>query len=136
MSYAMSAALQTAIFQQLVSDPGVTALVGTNVFDAIPTGTLPETYVSLGPEVARDRSDKTGAGAQHEFLVTVYTTEAGFDVAKTVAAAICDALLSDTLVLSRGYLVALNFFKAQAVRDRKGSGRRIDLKFRARLDDN
>lgn len=136
MSYAMSAALQGAVFQQLIADPVVSGLVGAHVFDAVPMGNVPETYVSLGPELVRDRSDMTGAGAEHEFTVTVYSTEAGFERSKTIAAAICDALVDAGLTLTRGRLVALNFFKAQAVRDRKGAGRRIDLKFRARVEDN
>jgi len=132
MSYAMAAALQTAVYQALVADTGVDA----QVFDAVPSGVVPDTYVSLGPELVRDRSDKTGAGAQHEFTVTVYTTEAGFGAAKDLAAAICDALVDADLTLTRGTLVALNFYKAQAVREQKGTARRIDLKFRARVDDN
>ncbi|MGH1356063.1 MAG: DUF3168 domain-containing protein [Thalassovita sp.] len=136
MSYAMSAALQGAVFQHLIADATLSGLVGANVFDAVPSGVVPDTYVSLGPELVRDRSDKSNAGAEHEFTVTVYTTEAGFEAAKEVAAAICDALVDADLILSRGHLIALNFFKAQAVRDRKGQGRRIDLKFRARVEDN
>jgi hypothetical protein len=132
----MSAALQSAVYQQLITDAAVSGLVGTDVFDAVPSGQAPDTYVSLGPELVRDRSDKTNAGAEHEFTITVYTSEAGFEGAKDVAAAICDALVDAPLTLSRGQLIALNFFKAQAVRDRKGKGRRIDLKFRARVEDN
>lgn len=132
MSYAMAAALQTAVYQALVAD----AAVDAQVFDAVPSGGVPDTYVSLGPELVRDRSDKTGAGAQHEFTVTVYTTQAGFGAAKDLAAAICDALVDADLTLTRGTLVALNFYKAQAVREQRGTARRIDLKFRARVEDN
>lgn len=135
MSYAVAGALQTAVYQHLLADAAVAALVGTDIYDAIPTGTLPTTYVTLGPELARDKSDMTGAGAQHEFTVSVHTSAAGFGVAKDAAAAICDALVDADLVLSRGHLVALNFYKAQALRESTGE-RRIDLKFRARVDDN
>lgn len=136
MSYAMAAALQGAVYQCLLADTVVTALVGGAIYDAIPSGVVPDTYVSLGPELVRDRSDQTNAGAEHEFTVTVYTSEAGFAQAKTLAAAICDALVDADLTLTRGHLVALNFHKAQALRDQKGAGRRIDLKFRARVEDN
>jgi hypothetical protein len=136
MSYAMAAALQGAAYPQWSAEGTLSGREGADVFDAVPVGQLPDTYVSLGPELVRDRSDKTSAGAEHEFTVTVYTTEAGFEGAKDVAAAVCDALIDAPLALSRGHLVALNFFKAQAVRDRKGKGRRIDLKFRARVEDN
>jgi hypothetical protein len=135
MSYAVAGALQVAVYQHLLADAGVSALVGTDVYDAIPTGTLPTTYVTLGPELARDKSDMTGAGAQHEFTVSVQTSAAGFAGAKDVAAVICDALVDADLALSRGHLVALNFYKAQALRDGNGE-RRIDLRFRARVDDN
>ena len=136
MSHAMAAALQGAVYQALLADAGVQALVGTDVFDAVPSGIVPDTYVSLGPELVRYRSDKTSAGAEHEFTVTVFTTEAGFAQAKDCAAAICDALVDAELTLSRGHLVALNFYKAQALREQKGAARRIDLKFRARVEDN
>ncbi|SMO97129.1 Protein of unknown function [Thalassovita litoralis] len=135
MSYAVASALQTAVYHHLLADAAVAALVGTDIYDAIPTGTLPTTYVTLGPELARDKSDMTGAGAQHEFTVSVHTSAAGFGVAKDAAAAICDALVDADLVLSRGHLVALNFYKAQTLRESTGE-RRIDLKFRARVDDN
>ncbi len=136
MSYAMAAALQGAVYQRLQADAAVQALVGADVYDAMPAGTVPDTYVSLGPELVRDRSDKTGAGAEHEFTVTVFTTEAGFGVAKDCAAAICDALVGADMPLARGRLVALDFHRARAVREQKGAARRIDLKFRARVEDN
>ena len=63
MSYGASSALQSAVFQKLTSDPTLSGLVGTDIFDALPNGTLPETYVLLGGEVVVDASDGTGDGA-------------------------------------------------------------------------
>ena len=60
MSYGASTALQSAVFQKLASDPTLAGLVGTDIFDALPNGTLPETYVLLGGEVVVDASDGTG----------------------------------------------------------------------------
>lgn len=137
MSYGMAVALQTAIYQQLIDDPVVNGLVGAAIFDAIPAGDLPGTYVSLGPEDVRDRSDASGVGADHRFRISVITDEAGFGSAKIVAAAISDALTSAQLTLTRGRLVGLWFERAQAQRDGKaGRIRRIDLNFRARVEDN
>jgi Protein of unknown function (DUF3168) len=137
MSYGVSAALQSAVYQQLLGDAGVSALVGAAIYDALPTGDLPQTYVSLGPENVRDRSDKTGAGALHLFTVSVVTQTAGFGAAKAVAAAIGDALAGANLILSRGQLVGLWFDRASARRTGKaGRVRRIDLRFRARVEDN
>ncbi len=136
MSYAISAALQSAVFQHLSLDPVLTSLVPGAIFDAEPSGTLPSTYVSLGPESARAQSDATAGGAIHEFQVSVITDAAGFQGAKTVAAAISDALIDADLVLGRGDLVSLRFYKARAARVDTGTARRIDLTFRARVDDN
>ncbi|MEL6608701.1 MAG: DUF3168 domain-containing protein [Pseudomonadota bacterium] len=134
MSYASSAALQAAVFNALSTDAGVTALVGSNIFDALPTGTPPSLYVSIGPETARDASDKGGAGALHSFTVSVVTDVSGFQTAKTVAAAICDALVGQTLTLTRGSLVGLWFDRSKAARTSNDANRRIDLRFRARID--
>ncbi len=137
MSYGMAAALQTAVYQHLLADTGVSALVGTAIYDALPAGDLPETYVSLGPENVTDRSDKTGGAALHRFTVSVVTQTAGFGAAKTVAAAIGDALTGANLTLGRGRLVGLWFERAAALRTGKaGRIRRIDLRFRARVEDN
>jgi len=136
MSYGVSAALQTAIYQALIADTALGSLVGTDIYDAFPSGTLPSLYVALGPEVARDRSDKTGAGAEHQFTVSIVTDSAGFSVAKQAAAAVSDALVDANLTLDRGTLIALNFFRARAVRVGSADERRIDLTFKARVQDD
>ena len=136
MSYGMAAALQEGVYQQLAGDADLVALVGTAIYDVVPAGDVPGTYVSLGPEDARDRSDQTGFGAEHRFTVSVVTREAGFQTAKRAAAAISDALSDASLALSRGRLVGLSFVKAQARRVRKGDVRRIDLTFLARVEDD
>lgn len=135
MSYAVSAALQAAVYQRLASDAALTSLIGAAVYDALPDGTLPETYVLLGAETSQDASDGTGSGAWHRFTVSVVSEQAGFHTAKSVAAAVNDALVDADLTLTRGHLVALNFFRARAQREDTGDRRRIDIIFRARVDD-
>lgn len=137
MSYGMAAALQSAVYQHLLADNGVTALIGSAIYDAVPAGNLADTYVSLGPEDVRDRSDQSGTGAVHRFTVSVVTENAGFGAAKQVAAAVGDALKDADLTLSRGRMIGLWFERASARRSGKaGRIRRIDLRFRARLEDN
>ncbi|WP_226550439.1 DUF3168 domain-containing protein [Celeribacter naphthalenivorans] len=136
MSYGVAAALQTAIYQAMVADATLTGLVGTAIYDAAPTGTLPSLYVSLGPEDVSDASDKTGAGARHDFTVSVVSDTAGFLTAKQVATAISDVLVDADLALSRGTLVGLYFVSAKARRVQDSDVRRIDMKFRARVEDN
>ena len=131
MSYAAAAALQAAIFAHLSAAPALTALLGGAIYDALPAGPVPPLYLLLGPEAARDRSDQTAHGAE----LTVMTDVAGFQQAKQVAAAVCDALLDPDLVLDRGRLGAVHFLRANARREGSGQRRRIELTFRARLDD-
>jgi hypothetical protein len=135
MSYAMSAALQEAVHARLSGDAALAALVGGAVYDAPPEGALPEIYVAIGPEDVRDRSDGTGRGAWHRFVVSVVTEAAGFRTAKAAAGAVGAALTDAPLSLSQGRLVALNFARARARREDRGRLRRIDLTFRARLDE-
>jgi len=136
MSYGVSASLQTAVYQALVGDATLAALVGSNIFDALPSGVLPPLYVALGPELVSDKSDQTGAGAMHQFTVSVVTDTAGFSTAKQAAGAVSDALVDADLTLNRGTLVALNFHRAKAVRIGAADERRIDLTFNARVQDD
>lgn len=135
MSYALAGALQAAVFARVSGDAVVARLVGDAVYDAAPPGVLPSLYVTLGPEVVRDRSDKTGTGAEHEFTVSVLSDAAGFAAAKAVAGAVSDALADASMTLSRGRLVGLWFLRAKAARVGSGERRRIDLTFRARVED-
>ncbi len=135
MSYGPSAALQTAVFGALSGDAGLALLIGTAIYDAEPAGALPPSYVTLGAERVKDRSDGTGGGAVHEFDVVIVTEADGFQVAKTIAAAVSDVLVDADLALARGRLVSLQFYKARAARVENGRVRRIDLTFRARTQD-
>ncbi|WP_333713722.1 DUF3168 domain-containing protein [Yoonia sp.] len=136
MSYAVAAALQTAIYDRLTGDAAVGGLVGDAVYDALPDGALPALYVILGAEDVRDASDKTGGGAEHRLVISVVTERAGFAAAKAVAAAVSDALVDADLTLTRGRLVALHFVKARALRVGTGSIRQINLTFNARVSDD
>ena len=134
MSYAMAEALQEAVHGRLMADAPLQALVGGAVHDAVPPGEAPGLYVLIGPEEVRDRSDRSGAGAEHDFTVSVVSDAAGFRQAKAAAAAVSDALTDAPLALARGRLVGLWFLRARAGRVAQGARRRIDLVFRARLE--
>lgn len=135
MSYGVAAALQASLYQHLVADGVLNGLVNGAIYDSVPPGTVTGTYVSLGPEDVRDASDQIGRGAFHEFVVSVVTDEAGFQAAKAVAAAVSDALNDPQLTLSRGHLIGIWFLKARARRVENADVRRIDLTFRARVED-
>jgi hypothetical protein len=136
MTYAVSGALQAAVFAALTADTSLTAMVGSNVYDAVPAGNVPDLYVRLGAETVREASDASGAGAVHFFTVSVITTTPGFVGAKAAAAAVSDALHDAELTLARGRLVSMQFERASARRIDAASARQIDLRFRARVSDD
>lgn len=136
MSYAISGALQAAVFAALNANAAVTALVGSGIYDAVPAGAVPDLYVRLGAETVREASDGSGAGAVHFLTVSVITTNPGFASAKAAATAVSDALHDADLTLSRGTLISLRFERATARRIDAASARQIDLRFRARVSDD
>jgi hypothetical protein len=131
MSYAQSESLQRAIYETLAGNSDLQARVGDAIYDVVPPGQLPPTYVSIGPEDVRDWSDKTSRGARHDFTVSVVTEAAGFQTAKIVAGAVADALMGANTALDHGRMVLLTFRRARAVRIEDGNMRRIDMSFRA-----
>ncbi|MFT4149982.1 MAG: DUF3168 domain-containing protein [Paracoccaceae bacterium] len=131
MSYRAAAALQAAIYARLAGWPG---LAGVAVVDAIPAGEGDGTFVLIGPEVAEDKSDGSGAGAEHRLQVSVISDADGFLSAKQVAAEVSAALEGADLALATGRLVGLGFTRAVARRLDEGAARRIDLTFRARTE--
>ncbi len=135
MTYAVSSALQSAVFAALTGDVALTSLVGGNIFDAPPSGVLPPTYVSLGIEDARGHSNVSVQSAVHDFAVNIYSSLAGFLSAKDVAAAVCDVLIDADLTLARGRLISLDYLRARARRGTAPDARRIELLFRARVED-
>lgn len=135
MTYAVSFALQSAIYDRLINDAGVAAVVGSAVFDAPPSGVAPAAYVLIGDEIANDNSDKSGGAARHDLDVAVISDAAGFATAKQIAGAVCDALIDADLTLSRGSLIGLHFRSARALRSDNPGQRQIDLRFRAFVAD-
>jgi hypothetical protein len=134
MSYQSTAALQTALFALLDGDATLAVLVPGGVHDAPPPGTPQGTYVVLGEEETIDRSDVTGPGAEHRVLISVLSDADGFATAKAAAARIAQLLPGQTPTLSQGRIVDTWFHNAQARRVEGGTVRRIDLRFRIRIE--
>lgn len=131
MTYRAAALLQSALYGLLAVHP---ALAGVEILDAQPLGPMPETYVLVGPEDVTDASDKSGHGADHRVQISVVSTAQGFLAAKTVAAAVCEALEGAVPLLAQGRVVSIAFKRALARRLDGGASRRIDLSFRVRIE--
>lgn len=135
MSYGISAALQEAVYARLLGSAQLTEIVGSAVYDELPPGPMPSLYVALGLEKVRDASDVATAAARHDFTVSVVTESAGFQTAKAAAGAVSDTLNGGAMTLGRGHLVGLWFRQARATRE-SGGLRRIDMTFRAHVEDD
>ena len=138
MSLALSGELQGAIFGALVGDAPLAALVGTEIYDApLPSGgALPlGEHVTLGEEVVKSFGSVTSSGGVHDFDIVVHSTANGFSAAKVVAAAVDAVLVDANLTLVGGHLVALRFVKAKAKRGIAPELRRIEMRFRAVVED-
>lgn len=133
MTTILSDVLQSAIYDRLSQDVDLAAIVSTHIYDAVPAGPVPDMYVLLGEEAVKDASDQSGAGAVHEVLISVMSTADSFLTLKQAGDAIWQALDSAPLVLSRGRVVGLWFSSSAAKRSSAGV-RKIDLKFKARVE--
>ena len=137
MSINASGALQAAVYQALRADPALSALIGDAVYDALPVTAPSGTYVALGAEDVADAGDMTGRAARHDFVVSVLSgadATGGFAPVKAAAAAVVEALEDGALQLDHGHLAGLWFVSARARRAEGGTGRRVDMTFRARVD--
>lgn len=134
MSYQSAVAVQAAVFALLDADAELAVLIPGGIFDAPPPATPPGTYGVLGEEEVIDRSDISGPGAEHRILVQVLSDASGFAQAKAAAARISALLDGATPALDVGRVVAIWFHAAQARRAEGGALRRIDLRFRVRVE--
>jgi hypothetical protein len=133
MSYQAGLAVQSAIFARLTGDAALSALVD-GVHDAPPPGTPQGTRVLLGAEEVIDRSDVTGPGAEHRLVLSVVSDAAGFAPAKVAAVRIGELMTGWAPALPTGRVVAVWFDRADARRLDGGRVRRIDLRFRLRVE--
>lgn len=137
MTYALALSLQEAIYEALTASPEVAALVGDRIWDAPPHADAPDAeagpYVTFGDETV----DAWGAvglvGAVHDLELSVHTRGGGFSEGKRIGAAVSDAIMEGLPPLAEGRVATSEFLSARTRRLRDG-GRRIDLRFRFRIE--
>lgn len=114
-----SYALQKALVARLKATSGVTDLVGTRIFDAVPkSAAFP--YLTLGEvQVVPDEAD-CYAGAEVYFSVHAWAREPGAADVKRIAPAVQAAVLADDLALDGHTVVSVAFDGAQYMRDPDG----------------
>lgn len=94
--------------------------------------------MALGPEDVGDAGDMTGRAARHDFVISVLSGAGegggGFAGVKAAAAAVAAALEGAPLPMDAGRVAGLWFLRARARRADGGTGRRVDMTFRASVD--
>ena len=138
MSLALSGEFQGAIYGALTGDVALNALVGSEIYDApLPSGgALPlGEHVTLGEGVVKPFGTVTSSGGVHDFDVVVHSTANGFAAAKLVVAAVSNVLVDANLSVSGGQLVSLRFVKAKAKRGVAPELRRVEMRFRAVVEE-
>lgn len=124
-------ALQEAVFDALVADATLEALIaGAKIFDAVPRN-AEAPYVQIGEFSARDWSTATEAGTEILFAIVVWSRlpgrSEGFEIAERVVTLLHDAALT----LDGFRLVNLRHVATETARVEKPEGRRAVVRFRA-----
>jgi len=135
MSYGTSADLQTALFGALSGDANLSAAVDGQIFDSVPSGKTPPLFVAIGEERVVDRSDIAAHAADFLVTISVVGDNRGFLPVKQVAGQVSDILLASQLTMQRGCVAFLSLDRARAYRSGTERRRRVDLRFRVRVDD-
>ncbi|PWE48479.1 DUF3168 domain-containing protein [Thioclava sp. NG1] len=93
-------ALQDSVYDALIADAGVSALVGTRVYDNAPDGVV-YPYITFGPSQAVTDDVECIDGEENYLQIDVWTQEGGSKRgAKVICAAVKQALHNAALVLS------------------------------------
>lgn len=121
--------LQAAIVALLKGDAGVTALIGTRVYDHVPSeSTFP--YVSLGPmQVLGDDIEDCGDGSDVTVQIDAWSITVGYQEVKRIEAAVRNALRTYPTVTNFQVSV-VRFDQAQFLRDPDGQTRHAAIQLR------
>jgi hypothetical protein len=111
--------LQGAVYSRLTTYAGVTALVGTRVYDRVPSdAALP--YISFGPVTATSDDADCIDGLSISMQIDVWSTEPGYVEAQAIAGAVRAALGGDDLTLVSNALVTIEHRQTRLMRDPDG----------------
>ncbi|GAC1333149.1 MAG: hypothetical protein NVSMB26_13860 [Beijerinckiaceae bacterium] len=135
MSTSAVGALRKAIHAKLANAYALVAtLGGAKLFDEAPRD-VAAPYLTFSDTQVRDWSSSLSRGAEHIFVVTVWSTARGTSEAIEIGNSVID-LLDDALLDLDGYrLVNLRFVQLETKREANGRFARVNLRFRATTED-
>lgn len=112
-------AVQTAVYGALVANAGVTALIGSRVYDHVPAdAAFP--YVVIGETEAEPFDDKTKSGMVQAFGVHTWSRARGAKEAKDVMAAVSAALHRAGLTVTGHELAWIRFTESELMLEDDG----------------
>lgn len=125
--------LQGAVYQHLIGDPSLTALIDGRVYDPPPEDAV-FPYVDLG-EAQTLRDDATCVSGMQIFLTLhAWSTDVGFPEVKRVAGAVVDALHLTPLSLVTYRLISLMHRQTRIFRDADGLTSHAVIEFVAQVE--
>jgi predicted oxidoreductase len=135
MSTSSVTALRKAIHVKLAGASAlVTALGGTKIFDEAPRNVDPP-YLTFADTQLRDWSSSLSRGAEHLFVIAVWSAERGTREAIEIGNSVI-GLLDDAMLDLDGYkLVNLRFVQFETKREANGRFARVNLRFRATTEE-
>jgi predicted oxidoreductase len=128
-------ALRKAIHAKLTAASAlVAALGGTKIFDEAPRN-IEAPYITFSDTQVRDWSSSLSRGAEHLFVIAVWSAERGTTQAIEIGNSVI-GILDDAMLDLDGYkLVNLRFVQFETKREANGRFARVNLRFRATTEE-
>ncbi len=124
-------ALQTGLYEALITHPGLLSLLGAaRVYDHVPQPVI-FPFVTIGAPTVRDWSTGTESGLEHLVTINVWSRYGGKQELYEIADAIRDALDDRAIPVSGQHLINLRHQFSDLSRDADGETHRAVLRFRA-----
>ncbi len=110
--------LQSAVYTKLTNDSAIMAIVDA-VWDEPDTDAL-YPYITMGDGTVRDKSTKTSTGAEHTFVLDIWSDDAGRMQVKEIMGLIHNCLHEQNMTVTDNHLVFIRFDYAEDFRDTEG----------------
>ena len=126
-----SAALRAAVHDALISNAGLTSVLGgPKIYDEPPrAAAFP--YVTLGETRIADFSTGSGSGEEHQLTLHAWSRQGGHREAHMITGALMQALDDAPLLLAGHHLVNFRFAVADVRREADGRTYHALVRFRA-----
>ena len=135
MSTSSVLALRKAIHVKLAGASALVAeLGGTKIFDEAPRNADPP-YLIFADVQVRDWSSSLSRGAEHLFVIAVWSAERGTREAIEIGNSVIDLLDDALLDLDDCRLINLRFVQFETKREANGRFARVNLRFRATTEE-